>query len=191
MKKYLKAVLIVAPLAAVGVLSMQAYADGDWYERGQQSWFGRQFQRVDLAPADNPDYVAECGSCHMAYSPGMLPAASWDGVMRSLDKHFGDNAELEPEVAARIGSYLERNAADRVGSGRSPGIARSLEGAAPLRFTETAYFRAKHREIPARLVRSNPAVGSFSRCEVCHGGAEKGNYDEDAVRIPGVGSWDD
>lgn len=192
MKKSLKITLTAIPLMVVAGLAVEAFADGDWSERGQSSWLGRYFQRVDLAPADNPEYVAECGSCHMAYSPGMLPAASWRRVMAGLDDHFGDNAELlDQDIASRIASYLDRNAADRIRKGRSPGIARSLAGEAPLRFTETRYFRAKHHEIPPRLVASNPAIGSFSRCEVCHGGAEKGNYDEHAVRMPGVGYWED
>ena len=29
----------------------------------------------------NPVYVEECGSCHMAYPPGLLPALSWQKIM--------------------------------------------------------------------------------------------------------------
>ena len=41
------------------------------------------------------------------------------------------------------------------------------------------------------MVAGNPYVGSFSRCEICHGDAEEGNFDEHGVRIPGYGRWDD
>lgn len=191
MKTLLKTVLILTPLAAAAGLSLQALADRDGYEREGHQSLQEYFQRVDLMPVDNPEYITECGSCHMAYSPGMLPSASWRRVMGGLADHFGDNAELEPDVAARIGLYLDRHAADHVGSGRSPGIARSLQGAAPMRFTETRYFRYKHHEIPLQLVQGNPDVRSFSRCDACHSGFAKGNYDEHGVHIPGAGRWDD
>ena len=191
MRKSIMVGVAVAGVALVAGISLQAFADGGWYEHGENRSFSRYFQRADMMPADNPEYVTECGSCHMAYSPGMMPSTSWSRIMNRLEDHFGDNAELEPDVAARISLYLDRYAADHVSSGRSPGIARSLHGQAPLRFTETRYFRYKHHEIPPRLVQNNPDIGSFSRCDACHSGAEKGNYDEHGVRIPGAGRWDD
>jgi hypothetical protein len=42
-----------------------------------------------------------------------------------------------------------------------------------------------------RMVKGNPDVGSFSRCETYHRGADRGNFDEHGVRIPGDGRWDD
>ncbi len=168
----------------VAGLSLQACADDDDWERG---WW----KRADFAPLDDPQYVSECGDCHMPYQPGMLPAASWRRIMNGLEDHFGDNAELDEPVRQRILSLLENNGADRSGMGRAPGVARSLGGQAPLRFTETRYFRRKHHEIPARLVKNNPDIGSFARCDACHLKAAQGNYDEHQVRIPGVGYWDD
>ena len=64
-------------------------------------------------------------------------------------------------------------------------------GSGPPRITETLYFRRKHDAVPPRLVRDNPGVQSFSRCETCHSGADQGRFNEDNVRIPGVGRWDD
>ncbi|WP_090728714.1 hypothetical protein [Neptunomonas qingdaonensis] len=49
----------------------------------------------------------------------------------------------------------------------------------------------KHDEIPDRLVKGNPDVGSFSHCNVCHEGATKGDFDEDRVDISGYGCWGD
>ena len=87
--------------------------------------------------------------------------------------------------------YGEECGACRSRTGRAPNVARSLGVDAPLRFTETRYFPRKHDEIPRRLVVNSPDIGSFSRCEACHTGAERGNYDEHQVRIPGRGRWDD
>ena len=147
--------------------------------------------RMDFRPAEDPQYLEECGACHLAYPPGMLPAASWQRMMSGLEDHFGENAELDAETARQITAYLTDHAADRSSTGRAPNVARSLGAEAPLRFTETRYFLGKHDEIPRRLVVNNPEVGSFSRCEVCHTGAERGNYDEHQVRIPGLGRWED
>ena len=87
--------------------------------------------------------------------------------------------------------YLRANAADR-GLRASPGAATTAPGnEAPPRITQTRYFLRKHDEVPARLVRDNPKIGSFSNCQACHGGAAQGDFDEDNVRIPGLGRWED
>ena len=148
--------------------------------------------RLDVAPVDNPLYMDECGACHFAYQPGLLPARSWEHIMRSLDDHFGDNAELSPDVAKGISDYLVNNAADRSRDKRSRSITRSLsEAQTPSRITEMAYFLRKHDEIPVRLVTGNPEVGSFANCQACHAAADTGSYDDDEIRIAGYGKWDD
>ncbi len=174
-------------LAVASAVALQACADED-----DDEGFARFLPaRMDFRPADDPQYLEECGACHLAYPPGMLPAASWQRVMSGLEDHFGENAELDAETARHITDYLTANAADQSSTGRAPNVARTIGKDAPLRFTETRYFLRKHDEIPRRLVVDNPDVGSFSRCEACHTGAERGNYDEHQVRIPGVGRWDD
>ena len=39
-----------------------------------------------LAAATNAAWKSECGSCHVAYPPGLLPAASWRAIMAGLDR---------------------------------------------------------------------------------------------------------
>ena len=183
-------------VAAIGITAT-VLAVGSPYEReygyGWRGPYDYRFARPrqDVAPVQAAPYQQECGSCHFAYQPGLLPVASWRRLMDGLTDHFGENAELDAETAAQLRDYLYANAADRVGTGRSPGIANSLRGSAPLRITETSYFRRHHHEIPARVVTDNPEVGSFSRCDACHTGAENGNYDEHSVSIPGYGRWED
>ncbi|MGD2137388.1 MAG: diheme cytochrome c [Gammaproteobacteria bacterium] len=179
-------------IAAAGlVIGSQYEHEGD--EHGEHAGYEYRFGfgRRDMVPVQDSLYQEECGACHFAYQPGLLPAASWQRLMDGLDDHFGDNAEVAADRGAQLRSYLVTNAADRVNTGRSPRIANSLRGAAPLRITETAYFRRQHDEIPPRAVADNPELGSFSRCEACHAGAADGSYDEHAVRIPGWGRWDD
>jgi hypothetical protein len=53
-----------------------------------------------VPPVRNPAMLKECGVCHIAYPPQMLPARSWKKIMAGLADHFGENATL-PEAARR------------------------------------------------------------------------------------------
>lgn len=116
------------------------------------------------------EYRDECGSCHIAYPPQLLNKASWQQVMGGLDKHFGTNASLSPEVQARLASYLQDSAADTSGK-PSP------------RITQTAWFQREHDEIGAATWQRK-AIGSPANCGACHQGAEQGDFSESAIRIP-------
>jgi hypothetical protein len=54
----------------------------------------------------NARFQQECASCHMAFPPGLLPAASWTKMMSALDKHFGADASLTPAETAEITGFL-------------------------------------------------------------------------------------
>ncbi len=140
----------------------------------------------------NESYKEECGSCHMAYSPGLLPKQSWIKVMDNLEDHYGDNAELLPQLHIEMLDYLTTNAADFSKYKRSRKIMASLDKDKVIdRITLTPYFIRKHDEIPKKFVIDNPKVGSFSQCNLCHSNTEKGSFSEDEVSIPGVGYWHD
>jgi hypothetical protein len=188
----MKKLLVTATLVVLGTAFTAglSWADDDEHEGG---WFSHGFSRgPGVAPVNNELYASECGACHFAYQPGLLPARSWQRIMGSLDKHFGDNAELGAETRDKLLNYLVANAADRSGARRSQKIARSVApNEAPLRITETRYIRAKHDEIPLRYIKDNPEVKSLSNCGACHQRAAQGDYHEGSVRIPGVGYWED
>ncbi|WP_250655889.1 diheme cytochrome c [Alkalimarinus coralli] len=164
-----------------------------WSDEHNEEWslFGlSSLKYTGVAPVKNASYKDECGSCHMAYPPGLLPQDSWKKVMRNLENHFGDNAELETSTHQELLSYLTDNAADHSEYRRSQKIMRSLNSNETVdRITKTPYFIRKHDEIPKRLVVDNPKVGSFSQCNLCHLNAQKGSFSEDEVSIPGVGYW--
>ena len=166
-------------------------SDDDEHEESESGGFWRQ-SRLDVAPVENTQYKEECGSCHFAYQPGLLPARSWQRLMTSLADHFGENAELEEADANKLTQYLVENAADKSDFKRSRGIDRSLnKNEVPLRITETRYFKRKHHELSARMVKDNDKVRSFSYCERCHPRAAEGSYNEHEVKIPGFRNWDD
>lgn len=209
----MKKALIILLTAAVGVTTVGLMASEDrdddahhpasrYDERGHEGHdglFARLFHDEDAWPerawlTDDRRtlYQAECGDCHIAYPPGMLPSVSWQATMASLDNHFGENAELDPGTRAQIQDFLGDHAASPGNGDYAERMWRATRGmAAPLRITETDYFVGQHHEIPLNMVTGNPEVKSFSRCEACHAGAADGNFDEHDVRIAGHGKWDD
>lgn len=119
----------------------------------------------------NETWRTECGACHVPYPPGRLPARSWRAVMDGLSRHFGTDASLDPQAAAEVAGFLEQHA------GRDPG------GPTLLRVTETRWFLREHRKVSPEVWRK-PPVGSPANCAACHPAAERGEYDDDTVRLP-------
>ena len=160
-------------------------------------WLRRFFGDAEAATfrawRQDPAFVAynsECGDCHMAYPPEMLPQQSWQALMTSLDDHFGDNAEFDATRAARIGAFLQRYSID-AGAEADHRRGPRMQVSYPARITQSRWFRAQHHEIPVRMVTNNPDIGSFSRCDACHTRGMQGSFNEHEVRIPGYGRWDD
>ncbi len=130
------------------------------------------------APVADPLVREECGSCHLAFAPSMLPTSSWTRMMGELENHFGADASVSPAAAEKITRYLVDNAADtggqRYGSKLMRGV--SLQNA-PQRITELPKWVREHREVPAREW-TNSKVKSKANCAACHSGAERGYYDD-------------
>ncbi len=136
-------------------------------------------------------YVEECGSCHLAYPPPLLPSGSWRDIMTGLAEHFDESAEMDKQTTEHISNYLQQNALKRDKASRYSKMLRNIPEKAPIRITELPYFIHEHDEIPRRMVVDNPEVLSLSYCEKCHKDAAGGFFDEDEVIIPGFGRWDD
>ncbi len=188
MKTFIAVIVAIFSLTFIG-WQVFASGDDDSDSRSGDRWWRPQ---PGVAPVENKQYVEECGSCHMAYPPGLLPAESWRAIMAGLDDHFGDNAQLEEPASRALTGYLVANSADESPYRRSRKVMRSLPlSSAPLRITELPYFRHEHDEIPPRLVTENPDVGSLSNCVACHQGVDHGLFSERDINIPGFGRWDD
>ena len=43
-------------------------------------------------PVTHEPTLQECGECHMAFQPALLPAESWRRIMTGLSDHFGEDA---------------------------------------------------------------------------------------------------
>lgn len=133
------------------------------------------FARV-LVPTDGA-YVKECGTCHMPFSPQLLPAASWRRVMDGLDNHFGESASLDAGTRETITRYLVANAADEASSSESRAIMHSLHGGeVPLRITQVPYIAGLHAAVLDPMWNPNPHPKTLTECSVCHTRVAKGDY---------------
>ena len=114
-------------------------------------------------------YQQECGSCHLAYPAGLLPARSWTRLMQGLDQHFGVNASLDDESVKTLSTYLTRYASTRT------------ETPPQDRITQARWFVRKHHDFTQQ---DWLKVKGASNCAACHTGAAQGDFEEDRVRLP-------
>ncbi len=136
-----------------------------------------------LKPVNNPTYKEECGGCHFAYQPELLPEACWMKILTNLDDHFGESIELDDDSKEAILDYLKANSADYSSAKRAVKIMESLGNHVPMRITDIPYIREKHHELDPEIF-ERESIESLSNCVVCHTTAEKGIYEDDNVRIP-------
>jgi cytochrome b len=133
---------------------------------------------------DDPQWREECGSCHLAFHPNLLPARSWRKLMHEQDKHFGVDLALDAPTRQALLAFMENNAAENSKTEAAFKIKHSLKnGASPLRITETPYWIKKHKEIAPADWRL-PQVKSKANCAACHLDAEAGTFEDAAMRIP-------
>ena len=167
----------------------------------EQNYFGEDFvywllnfqRQNNVKPVTDKAYLEECGACHFAYQPGLLPAKSWEALLndQALRNHFGVNAELDDDTLKDIRAYAISNSAEKSWYKRSRKIAAATaQGPAPLRITELRYIARTHHKIPEKMIRGNKDVKSLSFCDKCHTQAAKGIYDADTVNIPDYPNWD-
>jgi hypothetical protein len=162
---------ILGTILVLGLLPSVALADDD---EGEEKAGGKEGARVLQPAVVDATWATECGACHIAFAPGLLPAESWRKIMSGLDKHFDTDATLTAAESASISSFLVDNASNR------------WSGAAtPLRITETSGFKDAHdaEEVPAAVFKRE-SIKSAANCKACHPAADKAQFDEDAVKIP-------
>ena len=65
-------------------------------------------EKGGFAAVTDAKYQSECGACHFAYLPGMLPARSWDALLTKSNEHFGETLSLDPENLRHIRDFSDR-----------------------------------------------------------------------------------
>jgi hypothetical protein len=121
-----------------------------------------------------PKYQQECSSCHIAYSPALMPAPSWARIFGNLQKHFGVDASLDPATTKELASWVNTHAGT---------YKRVSEEPPQDRITRTAWFIRMHDEVSASTWKL-PSVKSAANCTACHTTADKGDFNERNVRVP-------
>lgn len=123
-------------------------------------------------PTATSAYDVECGSCHLAYPARMLSTFEWGQVLGQLERHYGVDASLDPEAVKTIARHVRAEPSS------------AARGATGLpRITTQQWFQREHDEVGARIFQS-PAVKSPSNCPACHLAADRGDFNENSVRIP-------
>ena len=131
-----------------------------------------------VPPIEHAATLKECGACHLAFPPQMLPARSWRKLMGDLANHFGENAGLPEATRAEIAAYLAANAGDAAISKNGRHFLRGIDAAeTPLRITETPFWQRAHDEISGARFTSAP-VKTAANCAACHKTAAKGVFGE-------------
>ena len=177
--KFIHTVLIIGGLALLtGTLAFSSghkYGEREDHEHHEREQGHHQRSGADYQPpVMDAAWQKECGACHLAYPPALLPEASWRKIMADLDQHFGTNASLDAETTSKIIDYLSRYSSKARHGGRE----------VPLRITETADFKAEHAEEISPATWKNPKIGSPANCSACHTTAGQGNFSEHNVVIP-------
>ncbi len=131
--------------------------------------------RVALPPLKA--YQQECAACHMAYPPGLLPAASWQRLMANLPRHFGTDASLDAATLQALSADLASHA------GSFKKVARDPAPPPEDRISRAPWFVREHDEVRAATWKRQ-AIGSAANCAACHGNAAQGSFSEREIRIP-------
>ena len=139
---------------------------------------------------DNAMWRSECGDCHLAYHPTLLPARSWQRMMDEQADHFGEDLSLDEATLAQITQFLTANAAETKLTEAAHEIARTVPpDESPQRITETAYWKHEHEDIEEVYWKSSKVKNKIN-CDACHLDAKFGTFEDSDMRLPELKSAD-
>ena len=132
----------------------------------------------------NSVWESECGECHLAFHPTLLPARSWKLMMQEQHNHFDEDLDYDEETINEILEFVVTNAAESGLTEPAHKIKRSVAVTeTPQRITETHYWKRKHREIEDKYWKSKK-VNSKTNCDACHLDANTGWFEDSNMRLP-------
>ena len=170
-------------LAANAAIAMLVVSVGfaAWYFRG----YFKTARDVPYLPFTGPalamdaQWQHECGSCHLAFHPSLLPVRSWQAMLAQQD-HFGEDLALDPAIVAALSSYAGAHSAEHAETPTAWKIAsRTPADSTPLRITDIAYWKRRHADVTeADWQRVNKVD-----CGGCHLDADLGTFEPGAIHI--------
>lgn len=135
----------------------------------------------------NELWQAACGECHLAFHPSLLPARSWQRMLREQEEHFNEALGLAPAQVEELDRFATANAAERDATEASWKIRRYLApDAAPLRITETRFWQKTHDDIQEAVWRDERVAGR-SNCKACHRDAADAAFEDVEIQRPRLG----
>jgi hypothetical protein len=118
-------------------------------------------------------WTRECGSCHLAYSPALLPHASWQRTLEEQEKHFGEDLGISEAKALEL---LEHSKATSSPSWAAWKLSSSVPpGQAPLEISATPFWLDAHARLPESDFKPPRSSGRHD-CEACHRDAASGIF---------------
>lgn len=173
-----------AAIAVLLVLSLALFAA--FYFRGYlQATTTRPYLPYTGTPLPaHPLWEEECGACHLAYHPSLLPAQGWRAMFAQQQDHFGEPLGLDGATVDTLLGFATANSAEQGASEAAVRIAATTEALPEsLRITGLAYWRMQHADIDDAVWKTAPVHGK-SDCGACHYDAGSGTFEDSAMRIP-------
>lgn len=105
-------------------------------------------------------YVENCGSCHIALPPEILPSETWRRLLLEPQQHYGQ--QLKPLIGPTLlvmWEYL-----------RTFSRPQAKKEQIPYRVSESRFFKALHPRVKF------PEKVSLGSCVSCHTGVAQSNY---------------
>ena len=165
----------------VGVLLTYFLSAGMGLIPGKEA-FESQFDGQPLAMSEI--WQEECGACHLAYNPSLLPSRSWLALLKQQNSHFGEDLYLDADTQKQLQRFASDNAAEQGLTEPARKIMAAMDSRnTPLRITDTAYWKRKHEDISA-MVWAQSNVNGKGQCEACHSDAEQGWFEDARMRVP-------
>lgn len=133
---------------------------------------------------DNAQWREQCGECHFAFHPSLLPARSWKKIFDEQHEHFGDDLDLDEETLQQLLDFHLAYPAEKNLTEPSRKIMfYTPESETPIRVTETHYWKKKHEDIDPKYWK-HKKVKTKSNCSACHLDAKRGTYEDSDMRLP-------
>ncbi len=168
---------VALALAAIALGTVGAYL---WTSGWTSSYAAARAQQKASKPPPSR-WTKECGGCHLAYSPALLPMRSWERMMKEQAEHFGEDLSLSPSVAKAL---LDEARSDRTSTWAAWKLARSAApDDSPQRISELRFWKHAHHDLPPAAFRPPVAQGKHD-CDACHVDAASGIFQPRMIQRP-------
>ena len=140
----------------------------------------RQTPKFALETSTYTLYKKECGSCHIAYAPYLLPKKAWGSLMGGLENHFGDDASLEEADFERLSAFLKTHSSEAYESFFKANLAGENES--EIAISKYKFYEKAHKELPQELFKSSN-IKSKANCNACHEDGELGFFGKSGIKF--------